>query len=221
VLVTGPTVPVTGVATGGLASDGVGPLASEYTVDLRGVDGRPHPTDVASDQPLPAGREVALEVSAAHPGRARLDAPDDPLARSAGVGLAVGALCFAWAVLAGVRPVRRTAQVRQAAGTPGRVALGLLVADVVGAPLALVCDPLVAPLRWSAVPLCTPLPHGTAGRFAAGTALRVSGRPAGGAALVLTVPGSPDPLLPAGPAVVLEPAEVAALAGAAEEPVAG
>ena len=112
------------------------------------------------------------------------------------VGLGVAVL---WAAVSIARMTRRARALRAALEEPERQALGLLTAGALGEPLVLVCDPLVAPVRFTAVPLLTPLPHGTATSFAenGATSLTVRGGPPGTLPAVVRVVGGPA-LLPAG-----------------------
>jgi hypothetical protein len=94
---------------------------------------------------------------------------------------------------------------------PPNPALGLLTADAAGRPLLVACSPAGAPLELYAVPLETPLPHGTAARFVAQRPLelRLRGRPAGGETVVPEVGGAV--LWPTAPAWLPEPDDLVAL----------
>ena len=119
-------------------------------------------------------------------------------------GLLLAAAWSAWATASVTGHVRR---VHLAHREPPRPVLGLLTSGEEGGPVALVCDPVAAPVRFLAVPLDTPLPHGTAARWTAGdgVALSVRGPLAEGGTVLLELPGAGRPLMPSGP--VTEPDE--------------
>jgi hypothetical protein len=197
VLATGDTATTVATGTGETPVEGWGPLPQEVTVRFEDAAGGEHLAEVVSDRELTAGDEVHIEYSVDHPGQARMtNAPvTDGTVLLCAVGLGMALL---WAAVNAARLTRRARAVRRSLETPERQALGLLTADGLGKPLVLVCDPLVTPVRFIAVQLLEPLPHGTAASFAAdgGTALTVRGGPPGDFPVVVRLMGGP-PLLPA------------------------
>lgn len=123
--------------------------------------------------------------------------------------LGIGGLLLAalWAASAGGSVVGHVRRVHLAHREPPRPLLGLLTSGEEGGPVALVCDPAAAPVRFFAVPLDTPLPHGTAASCTAGDGVVVSvrGPLTDGGTVVLELPGAGRPLMPNGP--VTEPDE--------------
>jgi hypothetical protein len=200
VLATTTTTTVVGTSTGDVSGETLWPLPDNVTVAFRTADRHEHLADVATLGGLPEGTQVTVEYSLADPGSARLVGPDDGLGR--GVALSLGAvlLVLLWsrrrarAARTGVRAARAAAE------CPPNPALGLLTAEGDGGPLLLLCSAVVAPQRFVAVPLQSPLPHGIGALFAAaaGVELRVRGRLAAGEFVVAEVGASV--LRPAGPA---------------------
>jgi hypothetical protein len=148
VLGNGATGTTVATSTGETPVEGWGPFPREITVRFVDADGVEHLAEVVSDRDRPAGDEVAVEYSVGHPGQARLvDAgvlDGSVLLAASGLGIAL-----LWLVWNGVRLMRRFHAVRSAEEAPGRPALGLLTADMLGKPLVLACDPpgLTGPLR--------------------------------------------------------------------------
>jgi hypothetical protein len=118
-----------------------------------------------------------------------------------GAGLLLGALWLGWHVHALAVHVRRVHLVHRERPRPAR---GVLTSGPDGGPVVLVCDPGEAHVRFVAVPLEAPLPHGTAALATApgGALLAVRGRLAEGGTVLLAVGGSARVLMPAGPAAV-------------------
>jgi len=116
-------------------------------------------------------------------------------------GLLVGALWAGWNVRALAGHVRQVHLVHR---EPARRALGVLTAGDDGRPVALVCDPVGSYVRFLAVPLEAPLPHGTAALATApgGAALSVRGQLEEGGTVLLEVGGSGTALMPGGQVTV-------------------
>jgi hypothetical protein len=209
----GPTGTATGTSTGDLVADEWGPLPADLSVRYRAADGTTHVAGVPVDRRIPDGEQVTLEYAVDHPGWARFIGPDDALDRAVGLALVGSLLVLFGAAGAVLRLAGQARTIRRAGLEVPRPGLGLLTADEAGAPVVVVCDPLVTPARFTAVPLAEPLPHGTARLFAEGpsSALAVHGRLADGAAVVLEIPGREMILHPRGRAFRLEPADLRAL----------
>jgi hypothetical protein len=109
------------------------------------------------------------------------------------------------------KPVRFFRAATASSELPPNPAMGLLTADAAGRPLLVACSPAGAPLELYAVPLETPLPHGTAARFVAQRPLelRLRGRLADGETVIPEVGGAV--LWPTGPAWLPEPDDLVAL----------
>ena len=198
-LATTTTTTAVATSTGEVVDDMMWPLPSDVTVRFPTSDRGQQEADVATLRSLPRGTRVPVVYSVADPGSARLDGAGDGIGRGAGIALVVVILLGVWArrraraAAAGVRAAHAAAEM------PPNPVLGLLTAAPDGAPLLLLCSPVVAPLRFAAVPLQTPLPHGAAARFAGnpGLELRLRGRPVAGETVLAEVGGAV--LRPAGP----------------------
>jgi hypothetical protein len=196
VLASGATETTVAAGTGDTPIEGWGPLPPEVTVRFEDAAGGEHLAEVVSGHELTEGQAVRIEYSVDHPGQARLIdggvADGNLLVCAVALGLAL-----IWAAVNTARLVRRARAVRRSLAAPERQALGLLTADWVGKPLVLVCDPLVVPVRFTAVELLEPLPHGTAASFAVDgpTSLTIRGGPPGDLPVVQLMGG--PPLLPA------------------------
>lgn len=187
------------------------PLPDMVTVRYTTSDGNVHETDVPTLSSLPAGRRVTVEYAVGEPDAARLVGPADGLGRSAaltaaGVALVLLFLLFrVWTATAGLRAARTVADL------PPNPVLGLLTADRAGSPLLLACSPAGTPFELYAIPLETPLPHGTAARFVAQRPLelRLRGSLTDGGTVVPEVGGSL--LWPAAPAALPDADELVVL----------
>ena len=199
VLATTTTGTAQGTSTGEVSSELAWPLPDDVTVRFRTSDRIEHFADVATLRSLPEGTPVTVEYSLVDPGSARLIGPDDGLGRGVGISAAAVLVLLLWtgrqarAATSGIRAARAAEE------CPPNPVLGLLTAEGKGRPVLLVCSPVVAPLRFFATPLDTPLPHGIAGLFAtsSGVELRLRGRLAAGEFVVADVGGAE--LRPAGP----------------------
>jgi len=116
-------------------------------------------------------------------------------------GLLLGALWAGWSLRALAGHVRRVHLVHR---EPAHRALGVLTAGEDGRPVALVCDPVDPAVRFVAVRLEAPLPHGTAAlaTVPGGAALSVRGPLEEGGTVLLEVGGCGTALMPAGPVTV-------------------
>lgn len=191
-----------GISTGDVSTESHWPLPDMVTVRFPTSDGNVHEADVPTLTSLPEGRRVTVEYAVGQPGAARLVGPADGLGRSAALTTAGVALVLLFigyrlrSATAGLRAARTAAEL------PPNPAIGLLTADGAGNPLLLACSPASSPLELYAVPLETPLPHGTAARFVAQRPLelRLRGRLADGGTVVPEVGGTL--LWPAAPAAL-------------------
>jgi hypothetical protein len=198
-LATTTTTTAVGTSTGEVVDDMFWPLPSDVTVRFQTADRTRQEADIATLRSLPKGTRVPVAYSVADPGKARLDGAGDGIGRGAGIALAVVVLLGVWArrraraAAAGVRAPQAAAEM------PPNPALGLLTAEPDGGPLLLLCAPVVSPLRFHAMSLLAPLPHGVAARFASnpGLELRLRGRLAAGETVLAEVGGAV--LRPAGP----------------------
>jgi hypothetical protein len=208
----GQTATASGTSTGALVDDAWGPVPADLTVRYR-FEGTTHVADVPVDRRIPQGEPVTIEYAVGHPGWARLTGPDDSLDREVGLALAGSLLVLLGMGGALVRLAGQGRSIRRAREEASRPGVGLLTADQTGAPVIVVCDPLVTPAQFVAVPLATPLPHGTARIFAEAPTplLAVHGRPADGATVVLEIPDRQVTLLPRDRAFGLEPDDLRAL----------
>jgi hypothetical protein len=162
-----PTSTAAGISTGDLSTESHWPLPDMVTVRFPTSDGNVHEADVPTLASLPAGRRVTVEYAVGEPDAARLVGPADGLGRSAALtaaGVALVLLFIVYRVRSATAGLRAA---RTAAALPPNPVLGLLTADRAGNPLLLACSPAGSPLELYAVPLETPLPHGTAARFVA------------------------------------------------------
>ena len=191
-----------GISTGDVSTESHWPLPDMVTVRFPTSDGNVHEADVPTLTSLPEGRRVTVEYAVGQPGAARLVGPADGLGRSAALTTAGVALVLLFigyrlrSATAGLRAARAAAEL------PPNPVIGLLTADRAGNPLLLACSPAGSPLELYAVPLETPLPHGTAARFVAQRPLelRLRGRLADGGTVVPEVGGTL--LWPAAPAAL-------------------
>jgi hypothetical protein len=201
-LTTTDTAHATATSTGEIAVDGPAFVPEEVTVTYQDSTGATRRADVATTRELPEGEQLRITYSVAKPGWARIDGEGDGLPRyllltGAGALIALG--------IAGVRTSRLAIarrRVSDAAGKPGRPALATLTGAPDGEPVLLVCNPVAQPAEVLAVPLLTPLPHGSARAFPTDRALevRAHGTFSDGEAVVVDVPGVNAALTPAGPA---------------------
>jgi hypothetical protein len=201
-LTTTDTAHATATSTGEIAVDGPAFVPEEVTVTYQDSTGATRRADVATTRELPEGAQLRITYSVAKPGWARIDGEGDGLPRyllltGAGALIALG--------IAGVRTSRLAIarrRVSDAAGKPGRPALATLTGAPDGEPVLLVCNPVAQPAEVLAVPLLTPLPHGSARAFPTDRALevRAHGTFNDGEAVVVDVPGVNAALTPAGPA---------------------
>jgi hypothetical protein len=206
-----PTTTAPGVSTGESTTESHWPLPDVVTVRFATSDGITHFADVATLASLPEGRPVTVEYAVGEPGAARLVGPADGLWRSAALtagAVALLLLFIAYRVRAATSAFRAA---RASAELPPNPALGLLTADTDGRPLLVACSPTGSSLELYAVPLETPLPHGTAARFVAQCPLelRLRGRLADGETVIPEVGGAV--LWPAGPAWLPEPDDLVVL----------
>ncbi|RBY96072.1 hypothetical protein DQ237_09245 [Blastococcus sp. TF02-8] len=203
VLASGTTGTATGTVTDDAPVEGPGPLPDDVLVRYLTPGGSVHLADVATGRLPEPGETVTVQYAVDDPGWARLVGRDDRLGWGAVAGVAGVLLAAAWAGLRCRQMVTRVRAVRRIHSQPPRPAVGLLTADAQGDPIALVCDPVVSPARFVAVPLMTPLPQGTAAALAGEpeVALTAHGRLADGELVVLEVAGR-GALLPVGPASV-------------------
>jgi hypothetical protein len=191
----------TGTADGtstGVSSTLPWPLPDDVTVRFRTPDRVEHVADVDTLRSLPEDTPVTVEYSVGDPDSARLVGPDDGLGRGLGISAAALLVSLLWTVRKARTATAALRATRAAAESPPNAFLGLLTADGKGRPVLLACSPGVAPLRFLATPLETPLPHGIAALFAAspGVELRLRGRLAAGEFVVAEVGGKE--LQPAG-----------------------
>jgi hypothetical protein len=191
VLMGRPTSTAAGISTGETSTESYWPLPDVVTVRFATSDGSTHVADVATLASLPEGRPVTVEYAVGEPGAARLVGPADGLGRSAAVTAGTVALLL---LFIGYRVRAATSAFRAArasAELPPNPAVGLLTADTDGRPLLVLCSPTETPLELFAVPLETPLPHGTAARFVTQRPLelRLRGRLAEGETVIPEVGG--------------------------------
>lgn len=200
VLSTSTTTTADGVSTGELATESHWPLPDQVTVRFATSDRVQHFADVATLTSLPEGRPVIVEYALSDPGAARLVGPADGLGRTVALTLGAVGLVLLWVVRRARAATADARAVRVAAASPPNPALGLLTAGDDGRPLLIACSPLNTPLELYAVPLATPLPHGTAARFVTALApdLRLRGRLAQGETVIAEIGGVV--LWPSGPA---------------------
>ena len=217
VLEAGPTATAPAVSTGEVTLDGPGPLPDDVAVRYRGPTGALRQVDLATARELPPGATVRIEYSLAHPGEARL-VGDRTLGRAAAVTGFGLLLLGGWTSRRVAVVVRHTAGVAHARRERPRPALGLLTADSDGGPLVLVCDPLVSPVQFLAVPVETPLPTGTAAALAGDPQVAVHGRLAAGRLVTLEPAGGGGTLFPAAPALPLHPELMAAVLASTAAP---
>jgi hypothetical protein len=206
-----PTTTAPGISTGVSPTESYWPLPDVVTVRFATSGGITYFADVATLASLPEGRTVTVEYAVGEPGAARLVGPADGLGRSA--ALTAGAVAFLLLFIAyRVRAaVSAFGAARASAELPPNPALGLLTADTDGRPLLVACSPATSPIELFAVPLETPLPHGTAARFIAQCPLelRLRGRLADGETVIPEVGGGM--LWPAGPAWLPDPDDLVVL----------
>jgi len=201
-LTTSDTAQATATSTGEITVDGPAFVPEEVTVTYQDTTGTTRNADVAVTREFPEGEQLRITYSVGKPGWARIDGVGDGLPRYL---LLTGAGALIAVSIAAVRTGRvaiARRRVTDAAGKPGRPALATLTGAPDGEPVLLVCNPVAQPAEVLAVPLLTPLPHGTTHAFPADRALEVHahGAVSDGEAVVVDVPGVNAALTPAGPA---------------------
>lgn len=210
ILMTADTATATATSTGQTAIDGLGPLSNEITVEYADRDGTQQQADVATTDALPEGEQVSINYAVNKPGWARIDGSADGLLH----WLLLAAAGSLAAAAVGAVKVLRVFAARRAVGhaaqQPARPALACLTGAPDGQPLLLICDAVTQPAEIYAVPLLTPLPHGTATSFPDHSGLPVQrhGVLAVDQAVVIDVPGVTGPLWPSGAAWRPEPEEL-------------
>jgi len=190
------------ISTGEVASSGPWLVPEEVSVRHRDAGGVEHQVDVAVLRYLPAGQPLSVTYATDAPGWARVEGDADGLDLGALLALVGVVLTLGWAGFRALTIGWTQRMLGRAARNAPRPALGLVTSDPMGAPMLLVCDPVIQPVELRAVPLRTPLP--AAALAAEGPLwLRTFGALTAGAAVVSElVDFERELLVPAGPVLV-------------------